>query len=136
MHKYSWICIYILYQISPTCFGAYCTIFRDDSFVTCSKLSAYCNVVTLGTKHKINIIIYVSFNCCTKNSWNGNLHDKKTVQRSVYIFKMFSLKTFALLQASKSLIENILLLSFFLPIYNSWTNALEINVVSSVYIST
>jgi hypothetical protein len=43
------------YQI---CFGAYCTIFREKSLVTCSKLSAYFKVVTLVTAHKINIIVY------------------------------------------------------------------------------
>ena len=50
--------IYIIYQISLKCFGAYCIIFTEKSIVTSSKLSAYCNVVTLDTKHKINLIIY------------------------------------------------------------------------------
>ena len=47
--------IYIIYQISPTCFGTNCNILRVNS-CHLLKLSAYCNVVTLVTKHKI--IVY------------------------------------------------------------------------------
>jgi hypothetical protein len=48
------IYIYIYnYRISPTCFCTYCTILKKNSSVIFPKLSAYCNVVTLVTKHKI-----------------------------------------------------------------------------------
>jgi len=52
IYYYYYICI-IIYQISPTCFAAYCTILRENS---CHFLKTTCllNVVTLVRKHKIH----------------------------------------------------------------------------------
>ena len=49
--------IYIIYQISPTCFG-HTAPSSGRTLVTCSKLSAYCNVVTSFSKYKMYRMLF------------------------------------------------------------------------------
>ena len=49
---YIYIHIYISFQISPTCFGVYCTIFRENS------LSLFQNYLLFVMLHCLQSIIY------------------------------------------------------------------------------
>ena len=72
----------IIYHISPTCYSDTApSSWRN--LVTCSKLSAHCNVVTLVTEQVIRVVPEDGAVCAEtfrRNLINGNVHNLNVVQ--------------------------------------------------------